>query len=143
MCKPTPARDRTANWSGGPAALFRCLSLPVWLDKAMSWLSPRDGSPGRPGVFSDAAIPFCLCIKGLFKLPLRQTTGMVASLQKVANLDRAVPDDTTLQGAAGPRPMREPVALNPKGNGDIMPLGRAAQQRRARSDPGADPDHAR
>jgi Transposase DDE domain len=29
-------------------------------------------------------------------LPLRQTTGMVASLLKMADLDRAVPDDTTL-----------------------------------------------
>jgi len=27
-------------------------------------------------VFSDAAIQFCLTIKVLFKLPLRQTTGM-------------------------------------------------------------------
>ena len=32
----------------------------------------------------------------LFQLPLRQTTGMVASLLKRANLDRAVPDYTTL-----------------------------------------------
>ena len=35
-------------------------------------------------------------IKVLFKLPLRQITGMVASLQKLANLDWAVPDYTTL-----------------------------------------------
>jgi hypothetical protein len=35
-------------------------------------------------------------IKVLFKLPLRQTTGMVASLLKLANLDWAVPDYTTL-----------------------------------------------
>ena len=35
-------------------------------------------------------------IKVLFKLALRQTTGMVASLLKLANLDWAVPDDTTL-----------------------------------------------
>lgn len=32
----------------------------------------------------------------LFKLPLRQTTGMVASLLKLADLDWAVPDYTTL-----------------------------------------------
>jgi hypothetical protein len=47
-------------------------------------------------VFSDTAIQFCLTIKVLFKLPLRQTTGMVASLLKMANLDWAVPDYTTL-----------------------------------------------
>jgi hypothetical protein len=37
-----------------------------------------------------------LTIKVLFKLPLRQTTGMVASLLKMADLDWAVPDYTTL-----------------------------------------------
>lgn len=40
--------------------------------------------------------PVCLTSKVLFKLPLRQTTGMVAGLLKMANLDRAVPDYTTL-----------------------------------------------
>ena len=62
----------------------------------MAWEAPRDGKPGRPAVFSDAAIQFCLSIKVLFKLPLRQTTGMVASLLKLAGLDWAVPDYTTL-----------------------------------------------
>jgi hypothetical protein len=41
---------------------------------------PPDGKPGRPVVFSDAAIRFCLPIRVLFRLPLRQMTGMVASL---------------------------------------------------------------
>lgn len=35
-------------------------------------------------------------IKVLFKLPLRQTTGMIAVLLKIANLDWAVPDYTSL-----------------------------------------------
>jgi hypothetical protein len=47
-------------------------------------------------VFSDAAIQFCLSIKVLFKLPLRQTAGMVASLLKLAGLDWPVPDFSTL-----------------------------------------------
>lgn len=38
----------------------------------------------------------CLTFKVLFKLPLRQTTGMVAILLKMANLDSAVPDYTSL-----------------------------------------------
>lgn len=62
-------------------------SLLIWLDKEMNWLAPRDGGPGRPAVFSDAAVQFCLTIKVLFKLPFRQTTGMVASLLKMADLD--------------------------------------------------------
>ena len=60
----------------------------------MTWLALHDGCPGRPAMFCDAAIRFCLTIKVLFKLPPRQTTGMVASLLKMANLDRAVPDHT-------------------------------------------------
>ena len=48
-------------------------------------------------MFFDAAIQFCLTINVLFELPLRQTTGMVASLLKMAKLDRTVPDYTTLR----------------------------------------------
>jgi hypothetical protein len=62
----------------------------------MTWLALPEGSPGRPAVFSDAAIQFCLTIKVLFKLLLRQPTGIVASLLKMAGLDWAVPDYTTL-----------------------------------------------
>ena len=62
----------------------------------MTWLAPHGGRPGRPAVFSDAAIQFCLTIKVLFKLPLPQTTGMVASLLKMADVDWVLPDYTTL-----------------------------------------------
>ncbi|QCO55815.1 IS5 family transposase [Pseudorhodobacter turbinis] len=96
MSKPSPARYRTTDWSSYTASLKKRGSLLIWLDKEMTWLAPHDGSPGRPAVFSDAAIQFCLTIKVLFKLPLRQTTGMVASLLKMADLNWAVPDYTTL-----------------------------------------------
>ncbi|MFN3844292.1 MAG: IS5 family transposase [Paracoccaceae bacterium] len=96
MSKPSPARYRTTNWSSYTASLRRRGSILIWLDKEMTWLAPHDGRCGRPSVFSDAAIQFCLTIKVLFKLPLRQTTGMVASLLKMAGLDWAVPDYSTL-----------------------------------------------
>ncbi len=99
ISKPTAARYRTTNWSRYSASLKKRGSLPIWLDKDMSRLAPPDGSPGRPAVFADAAIQFCLTmkmIKVLFKLPLGQTTGMMASLLKMAGLDWAVPDYTTL-----------------------------------------------
>jgi hypothetical protein len=38
----------------------------------------------------------CLSIKVLFKLPVRQTAGMVASLLRLAGLDWPVPDYATL-----------------------------------------------
>ncbi len=62
----------------------------------MTWLAPHEGRAGRPPVFSNAAIQFCLSIKVLFKLPLRQTAGMVASLLHLAGLDWPVPDFSTL-----------------------------------------------
>ena len=96
MSKPSPARYRTTNWSSYTASLRKRGSLLIWLDKEMTWLASHDGKPGRPAVFSDAAIQFCLTIKVLFKLPLRQTTGMVASLLKLADLDWAVPNFSTL-----------------------------------------------
>lgn len=96
MSKPSPTRYRTTNWSSYSASLHRRGSLLIWLDQEMTWFAPPDGKPGRSAVFSDAAIQFCLTIKILFKLPLRQTTEMVASLLKMAELDWALPDYTTL-----------------------------------------------
>ena len=96
MSKRKPARYRTTNWSAHNAALRSRGSLLIWLDKEMAWLAPRQGKPGRPPLFSDAAIQFCLSIKVLFRLPLRQTAGMVASLLRLAGLDWPVPDCSTL-----------------------------------------------
>jgi len=95
MSEPKPACYRTTNWSTYNDALRKRGSLLIWLDKGMTWHAPREGRPGRPPVFSNSAIQFCLSIKVLFKLPLRQTAGMVGSL-RLAGLDWPVPDDSTL-----------------------------------------------
>jgi len=91
MMKPSPARYRTTNWSSYNAALVSGLLL-IWLYKGMAWLALHEGRPGRPPVFSNAAIQFCLSVEVLFKLPLRQTAGVVASLLRLAGLDWPVPD---------------------------------------------------
>ena len=105
MSKPPPTRYRTTNWSSYSAALRRRGSMLmlrrrgsmlIWVDQEMAWLAPHEGRLGRPAVFSDAAIQFCLSVKVLFKLPLRQTVGMVASLLRLAGLNWSVPDFSTL-----------------------------------------------
>lgn len=58
----------------------------------MHWLALPTGKRGRQPVFTDAAIQACLTLKALFGLPLRQTTGMVASLLELAVPDWSVPD---------------------------------------------------
>jgi IS5 family transposase len=62
------------------------------------WIGFRSPVVARavPCVFSDRAIELCLTLKGLFHLPLRQVTGMVARLLSLAGLDWPVPDYTTL-----------------------------------------------
>ena len=96
MTKPPCARYRTTNWRSYNDALKRGGSLLICLDKAMVWRAPKAGRNGRPPVFSDGAIQFCLMVKVLFGLPLRQTTGMVASILSMAGLDWPVPDFSTL-----------------------------------------------
>lgn len=59
-------------------------------------MPPSNGKRGRQQSFSDAAIQTCLTLKVLFGMPLRQTTGFVESLLRLAGLDWAVPDYSTL-----------------------------------------------
>ena len=96
MSKPAPARHRTLNWSSYNASLRERGSLTVWFDRDMAWHAAPSGKRGRQQTFSDAAIQACLTIKVLFSLPLRQTTGFVASLLKLAGLDWPVPDFSAL-----------------------------------------------
>jgi len=87
MIKPAPALYRTTNWSSCNAALHKRGPLLIWLDKEMAWHARHEGRPGRLPVFSEVAIQFCLSIKVLFKLPLRQASGMIGSLLQLAGLD--------------------------------------------------------
>jgi hypothetical protein len=96
MPKPASPRYRTTNWSSYNASLRRRGSLLVWFDRDVPWLAERTGKRGRPEVFSDAAIQFCLSVKVLFGLPLRQTSGMLASLLEMAALDWPVPRSSTV-----------------------------------------------
>ena len=65
----------------------------------MNWRGRPSGKRGRSQTFSDEAIQFCLSIKCLFNLPLRQAMGMVQSLLHLASLDWAVPDYSTISRA--------------------------------------------
>jgi len=62
----------------------------------MRWHGSASGKRGRRPKYSEAAIQFCLTIKGLFNLALRQAMGMEQSLLKLAGLDWQVPDFSTV-----------------------------------------------
>ncbi len=93
---PAKTRYKTRNWAQYNGALKARGSLTVYLDRDMQWLATPSGKRGRQQIFSDASIQFCLSLKCLFNLPLRQTLGLVQSLLLLAGLDWPVPDYSTL-----------------------------------------------
>ncbi len=91
-----PTKYKTTNWAFCNEALRRRGSLTIWFDPEMIWRPPPRGKRGRQPEFSDAAIQVCLTLKVLFGMPLRQTTGFVKSLLRLADRDWKVPDFSTL-----------------------------------------------
>ena len=89
MSQPSKPRYRTTNWKQYNASLKARGSLTVWLDKRMCWFAAASGKRGRSPKFSDGAIQFCLTLKNLFDLALKQTTGVVKSVLQLCGLDMA------------------------------------------------------
>ena len=96
MIAPVKLKYRTTNWKDYNAALKARGSLLIWLDKDMCWHGSASGKRGRSPKYSEAAVQFCLTVKGLFNLPLRQAMGMTQSLLGLAGLDWQVHDFSTV-----------------------------------------------
>lgn len=97
MSAPAKPKYRTTNWKDYNTELKARASLLIWLDKDMCWHGSASGKRGRHPKYSEAAIQFCLSIKGLFNLVLRQAMGMAQSLLKLAGLDWQVLDFSTFR----------------------------------------------
>jgi len=95
--KPATPSYPTTNWSEYNAALKQPGLLEIRLDPGMKWLSTTHCGPGRPMRFTDSLIEVWLTFKAVFGFALRQMTGLIASLLKLAKLDWPVPDHTTLR----------------------------------------------
>ena len=96
MSQFSKPRYRTTNWPSYNAALKSRGSLTIWLDKRMQWFAAASGKRGRSPKFSHAAIQFCLTMKNLFGLALRQAMGMVESLLHLSGLHWPTPDFSTV-----------------------------------------------
>ena len=91
-------RHRVTNWAAYDAGLRARGSLTVWFsDEAIeAWRAePRTGRGGQPR-YSALAIATALTLRAVFRLALRQTEGLVASIIALLGLDLAVPDHSTL-----------------------------------------------
>jgi Transposase DDE domain len=115
MTTPITTKYRTTDWRDYNAALKKRGSLLIWIDKDMVWYQKPTGKRGRANTYSESAIQFCLTIKVLYNLGLRQTIGFVESLIKLANLDWSAPDYSTLSRRQKSLIVNIPARQNPNG----------------------------
>jgi len=97
MKKPTTYRLR--NWNQYTNALKQRGSITFHFadDVTDGWLNPnKSGKCGASDTYSNLAIQACLCVKVVFRLPLRQTQGFVQSLLRLLGLNLPTPDYSTL-----------------------------------------------
>lgn len=87
-------------------------------DAIESWKAAPRTTPGGQPHYSDLAITTALMLRAVFRLPLRQTEGLIGSILKLLSLDLPVPDHSTIGRRARslvlpvqPRATGEPIHL--------------------------------
>jgi hypothetical protein len=96
--KFTKKQYRVTNWAEYNESLRNRGDLMIWVtsDARTHWAAPRCGSRGGQPHYSDMAITLRLTLGMVYKLPLRQTQGLMRSISKLMQLDVRVPDFSTL-----------------------------------------------
>jgi hypothetical protein len=91
------------SWREYNRSLCERGSLIVWIDPACSdlWSPPEPtGRRGRPQRYCDDLVVALLTLKEVFHQKYRQTIGLVASILKLAGIERTLPDYSTLSRRA-------------------------------------------
>jgi Transposase DDE domain len=112
-------RHRVTNWSAYDAALRARGSLTVWFtaEAIAAWnAAPRTTRGGQPS-YSDLAIATALTLRAVFRLALRQTEGLIASILALLGLDLAAPDHSTLSRRAETLEVPRPRSGSGSGSG--------------------------
>ena len=89
---------RVTNWGAYNESLRNRGDLTIWLSASAQndWVAPRRETRGGQPRYSDLAITMCLTLGEVYKLPLRQTQGLMRSIAKLMHLEISVPDFSTL-----------------------------------------------
>src|SRR4028119_1088253 len=114
-------KRKVTNWREYDAGLRQRGSLTVWFtDEAVqAWKAePRTTRGGQPW-YSPLAILTALTLRAVFRLPLRQTEGLIGSILHLLGLDLAVPDHSTLSRRAETLEVPRP---RPRSDGEPMHL---------------------
>ena len=112
-------RHRVTNRREYDAGLRARGSLTVWstAEAVEAWrAAPRTTRGGQP-CYSDLAITTALTPRAVFRLPLRQTEGLIGSILQLLGLDLAAPDHSTLSRRA-----ETPQVLRPKAGSEPVHL---------------------
>jgi hypothetical protein len=93
-------RYKIRNWNAYNRALINRGSLTLWIDEEAAhtqWCNnEKNGRRGRDLIYSDWAIQCVLTLKVLYRLPLRATQGLVASLLELMGLELPTPSYTQI-----------------------------------------------
>lgn len=91
-------RYRLSSWPVYNESLRQRGDLTIWVTGAAlgQWSAPRRSTRGGQPKYSDMAITICLTLGVVYKLPLRQTQGLMRSIAKLLRLEVPVPDFSTL-----------------------------------------------
>lgn len=90
---------RIRNWGEYNRSLVNRGSITFWFSPAAieQWYSSKKPDrPGRPQIYSDAAIRCALVIKAVFHTALRQVQGLIVSLIELLRLDLECPHYSVL-----------------------------------------------
>lgn len=116
--RPAPAKFKTTNWRNYNQALKARGALMIWLDRDLQWLRLVSGKRGRTPLFSEAAIQFCLTIKSLFDLALRQAMDMANACSNSLVCHGRCP--TTAQSAGARRRSRFASLIGAQRRGHLL-----------------------
>src|SRR5258705_11722800 len=103
-------RHRVTNWAAYDIALRQRGSLTVWFTEAAiaaGQAEPRTTRGGQPR-YSALAITAALTLRAVFRLALRQTEGLLASVLRLLSLDLAAPDHSTMSRRGETLPVSRP-----------------------------------
>jgi len=89
---------RLRNWSQYNQALVARGSLTVWFDEDVldQWYYQGPKQRGAQLTYTDLVIETALTLKAIFRLGFRQSQGLLASILVLLDVDRTVPDFSTL-----------------------------------------------
>jgi hypothetical protein len=101
---------KVRNWPEYEAGLRRRGSLTLWIEDAALDHWQTVGPAGQPR-YKDAAIQTMLMVRTAFKLALRQTEGLMASVITLMDLTISAPDHSTISRRAVTLPVIQPDSV--------------------------------